>query len=140
MSANRFETSVEAEAAFYRAFENADLEEMMRVWAPMPGIVCIHPAGPRLVGAVQIGESWRRMFAGGPSMHFALDERQVTEGQGLTLHVVHEIITVAGEAAPRRPIVATNAYQLTVHGWLLVLHHASPIAGARPPAAPASVH
>jgi len=140
MGGNHFETAIAAETAFYRAFENADLEEMMGVWAATPDIVCIHPAGPRLVGPVQVRESWRRIFAGGPSMQFAIDERQVTECRGLALHVVHELITVTGEAAPRRPIIATNAYRLAAGGWLLVLHHASPIAGVQAPAAPKSVH
>ena len=140
MAGNPFGTPGEAEAAFYRAFEDADLEAMMGVWAATPDIVCIHPAGPRLVGPAQVRESWRRIFAVGPSMQFAIAEPRAIEGGGMALHVVHEFITVAGEAAPRRPIIATNAFQLTADGWLLILHHASPIAGAQPPSAPASIH
>lgn len=134
-------SALEAEAAFYRAFEDADLEAMMAVWGNGPGIVCIHPAGPRLVGRARVRESWRRIFAGGPSMQFSIGERRVTETADLAVHVAQEIITVVGEAAPRRPIIATNAYQRSPGGWVMVLHHASPIALPTPaPAAPSSVH
>lgn len=135
-----FKSSLDAETAFYSAFEEADLDKMMAVWDSTARIVCIHPAAPRLVGPAQIRESWRHIFAGGPSMRFAIAERQVIETAELALHVVHEIITVVGEAAPRGPILATNAYRRTADGWLLVLHHASPVTGVQRQAAPGSIH
>jgi hypothetical protein len=46
----------------------------------------------------------------------------------LAIHVLHEHISVPGEAAERPPAVATNIYQLTEQGWRMVLHHASPVA------------
>ena len=35
MTAPVFATPEEAEAAFYRAFENTDLDAMMAVWSPL---------------------------------------------------------------------------------------------------------
>ena len=43
-----YETSRAAERAFYAAFQRANLEEMMQVWADEDSIMCIHPMGPRL--------------------------------------------------------------------------------------------
>ena len=46
----RLETAEQAETAFYTAFENADTDAMMEIWADDGNIMCIHPNGPRLVG------------------------------------------------------------------------------------------
>lgn len=121
-----FSTPQEAEAAFYEAFERADLSAMMAVWAEEEDIVCTHPGGPRLTGLDQIRDGWRRIFANGPSLRFQISGQQILRGTLLTVHSVHENITVRGERAARPPIVATNVYLLTEKGWRMVVHHASP--------------
>jgi SnoaL-like domain len=47
MSDINFVSSLAAEAAFYKAFEHADIGAMMAVWAEGGDIVCIHVAGQR---------------------------------------------------------------------------------------------
>ena len=49
----------QAEAAFYRAFEKADLGAMMAVWAEDEEILCIHPGGQRLIGMDAVREIGR---------------------------------------------------------------------------------
>jgi ketosteroid isomerase-like protein len=60
MSAPYYETSRDAERAFYAAFRQANLEEMMQVWADDDSIMCIHPMGPRLDGRAAVTRSWSR--------------------------------------------------------------------------------
>ena len=48
----------------------------------------------------------------------------------LAVHSVYEHITVAGEARPRGPVIATNVYLRTERGWRMVAHHASPAPAA----------
>ncbi|HSP00552.1 MAG TPA: nuclear transport factor 2 family protein, partial [Thioalkalivibrio sp.] len=45
-----YESSEQVEAAFYDAFERADMDVMREVWANDKGISCIHPGGERLDG------------------------------------------------------------------------------------------
>ena len=44
-------TPDEIEATFYEALQSGDIEKLMACWADEDDIVCIHPGGPRLVGA-----------------------------------------------------------------------------------------
>ena len=121
-----FTTPQEAETAFYDAFEKGDLDAMMGVWADEDDIVCIHPGGPRLAGAEQIREAWRRIFAAGQNLHFRLNKQHALNGMTLVVHSVYEEITAAGEARSRQPAIATNVYMRTESGWRMVVHHASP--------------
>ena len=138
-----FTTPQDAEAAFYDAIEKADLEAMMAVWADDDDIVCVHPGGARLAGMAQVRESWRQIFAGGQALRFRLRNQQAVNGMTLVIHSVYEQISVAGEARPRTPIIATNVYLHTERGWRMVVHHASP-APANPDAeskrAPKTLH
>ncbi len=126
MKTSIFPTPQDAETAFYEAFENADLEAMMAVWAEDEEVVCVHPSGPRLTGHAQIRESWRQIFANGPSLRFHLTGQQYLRGMLLSVHSVYENIVVTGETAPRNPIIATNIFLLTEKGWRMLLHHACP--------------
>jgi ketosteroid isomerase-like protein len=120
-----FTTPQDAEAAFYEAIEKADLDAMMAVWADDEDIVCVHPGGARLAGMAQVRESWRQIFAGGQSLRFRLRNQQALTGMTLVIHSVYEQISVAGEARPRTPVIATNIYLHTERGWRMIVHHAS---------------
>ena len=138
-----FTTPQEAEAAFYEAFEKADLEAMMAVWADDEDIVCVHPGGVRLSGMAQVREAWRQIFAGGQTLRFRLRQQQSLNGMTLAVHSAYEQISVAGEAQARTPVIVTNIYMRTENGWRMVMHHASP-APASPDAeakrAPKTLH
>lgn len=125
MDAARYHTPQEAEAAFYQAFQRKDIGAMMAVWADRADIVCVHPGGRMLIGADAVRASWEEIFRHGPVLRFTIDERSRTENGELALHIVHEHIHAGGEMAPA-PVLATNAYRRTEHGWRMILHHASP--------------
>ena len=129
MSARIFPTAQDAENAFYEALERCDLEAMMAVWSEDEEIVCVHPAGQRLAGQAAVREAWRQMFAGGPNMRVHITQQVVIAGVMIEAHSAHENITVAGEARPRPPMVATNVYLRTAAGWRMIVHHASPAPG-----------
>jgi ketosteroid isomerase-like protein len=121
-----FSTPQDAEAAFYEAFEKADLDAMMAVWADDDDILCVHPGGPRVSGTAQVRESWRQIFASGQTLRFRLRHQQAVNGMTLVVRSAYEQISVAGEARSRTPVIATNVYLHTEHGWRMVVHHASP--------------
>lgn len=123
-----FATPDEAEEAFYTAFAKASLDAMMGVWLDSDTITCVHPVGPRLTGREAVRGGWQELFRGGGGLRFRLGEVSRIQDALLSIHILHEYITVPGEEAERPPAVATNIYQLTNDGWRMILHHASPVA------------
>jgi ketosteroid isomerase-like protein len=119
-----FNTPEAAEQAFYNAFERADIDAMMSIWAPNESIVCIHPLGPRIFGTAAIKASWVRIFATEAHFAFTLSESQNTQDSGLAVHMHKEKIEV--DEVLRGVMLATNIYQLINGSWRLILHHASP--------------
>jgi len=123
-----FATPDEAEEAFYTAFAKADVDAMMAVWLESDAITCVHPVGPRISGREAVRAGWQELFRGGSGLRFRLGEVNRIQDALLSIHILHEHITVPGESGERPPAVATNIYQLTQDGWRMILHHASPVA------------
>jgi ketosteroid isomerase-like protein len=119
-----------AEAAFYEALQHGDVDAVMQVWGDDDDIVCVHPGGPRLVGAAAIRASFEQLLAGGAlAIHAERVLRNVT--LGCAVHNVVERVQVQGEPGARGDpqfvcVLATNVYVKTPDGWRLALHHASP--------------
>lgn len=126
MSEPYYETSRDAERAFYAAFLRANLEEMMQVWADEDSIMCIHPMGARLDGRAAVARGWEQIFSGGPSLRFDLNEVSCTLSGDLAVHCVHENIDHGPGFGQRSLVLATNIYKSTERGWRMLLHHASP--------------
>jgi ketosteroid isomerase-like protein len=120
-------TPEQAETAFYRAFERADLAAMMAVWAEDEEIICVHPGGERLAGFDAVRDSWRQLFSQGPRLRFQLLDRRVHSVRPMSIHTLYESIAVGGEVGPAHLALATNIYLLTSAGWRLLVHHASPL-------------
>lgn len=123
-----YPTPDDAETAFYDAFERADLAGMMSVWAEDDDVVCIHPQGPRLTGFEAVRESWMQVFAGGGSrFRVRTIEARRFSGQSVAVHSVIEVLSAATQPGPTQSVCATNVYELTDHGWRMVVHHATPV-------------
>jgi ketosteroid isomerase-like protein len=131
-------TPEQAESAFYRAFERADLSAMMAVWAEDEEIVCVHPGGERLIGLDAVRDSWRQLFSQGPRLRFQLLGLRVHTARPLSIRHLYESITVAAAVGPAHLALATNIYLLTPSGWRILVHHASPLpSGTTAPETPA---
>ena len=116
----------EDEAAFYEALHNADLEQLMACWADEDEIICVHPGGPRLVGAAAIRQAFEQMFSVG-AIHATPERLRRIEALGAAVHnVLERVDQQTAEGLRRAWVVATNVYLKTAHGWRLVAHHASP--------------
>jgi ketosteroid isomerase-like protein len=130
MSEPSYATPEDAEKAFYEAFQQADLDAMMDVWADEDAVVCIHPMGPRLDGREAVARSWQDIFSGGGSMRFELSQVAATEDDLLAVRCLCENISHGPRFAQRSLVLATNIYKMTDRGWRMILHHASPGATA----------
>ena len=119
-------TPDDIEQQFYEALQQGDIERLMAVWAEEDDIACVHPGGPRVVGAQAIRASFDSMFANGPVNAQPERVRRV-HTQAAAVHSVVERVRVMTDEGPQSAwVVATNVYVKTSLGWRLVVHHASP--------------
>lgn len=121
-----FPTPDDAEAAFYEAFERADLAAMMVVWAEGEDVVCVHPSGPRLTGFEAVRESWMQIFAANVKLSVRVTDSCRLDGPSVSVRSVVEAITAPGTEGTPQFVNATNVYVLTDAGWRIAVHHASP--------------
>lgn len=126
-------TADDIEAAFYEALHTADIERLMACWADDDEIYCVHPGGPRLVGAMAIRLAFEAMFANGSIQAYPEKLHRVS-GPGSSVHSVVERIDLLTDDGPRRAyVLATNVFVKTAQGWRMVAHHASPGTAVEPP-------
>lgn len=120
-------TPDEIEAAFYEAMQAGDLEKLMACWADEDDIVCIHPGGPRVVGAGAIRAAFDAMFQHGGSIHARPEQIRRVDSLASAVHSVLEKVEVmTPEGAVQAVVIATNVYHKTAQGWRMVMHHTSP--------------
>ncbi len=127
-----FDTSQNAENAFYRAFERGEIEEMMSVWAVGSDIKCIHPMGTILSGSLAIRASWVDIFQAQFPRRFEVERVNLIQTADLAIHTVFETIVLPVRRQRFPPLLATNIYRRIEGSWHMVLHHASPIGSTEP--------
>ena len=115
------------EAQFYEALQQADIEKLMAVWSDEEEVACVHPGGPRMVGADAIRASFEAIFANG-AIDVQPDKVRRLHTHSSAVHHVVERVRVPGDAGGTQIAYAivTNVYLKTEQGWRMVLHHASP--------------
>jgi len=116
----------EIETQFYEALQRGDIERLMAVWSDDDDIACVHPGGPRLIGAAAIRSSFEAIFANGAINSQPEKVRRVISHSS-AVHSVLERVEVMGRDGPASAwVIATNVYLKGALGWRLVAHHASP--------------
>jgi ketosteroid isomerase-like protein len=116
----------DVEAAFYEALHAGDIERFMACWADEDDIVCVHPGGPRLVGAAAIRGAFEGMFAAG-SLRVHPERLRRIDTLGAAMHnLLERVELVTADGVQRAWVIATNVYLKTALGWRMAAHHASP--------------
>lgn len=113
-----------ANAAFYDAHENRDLDAMRAAWDHGDDVVCVHPGWPILRGWPLVEESWRRILEGPGDNQFILTNQSV-HVVGASAWVVNDENLMSSSGAGT--VAATNVFRLVDGDWKLVLHHGSPV-------------
>jgi ketosteroid isomerase-like protein len=109
-----------ANQAFYDAFRSEDALAMEALWAQRAPVACIHPGWAALVGREKVMSSWRAiMSSGAPPIRVTAPRVQVL---GDVAYVLCDEIVNGGR------LVATNIFVREDGQWLLVHHHAGPVA------------
>ncbi|TAK83081.1 MAG: DUF4440 domain-containing protein [Aquabacterium sp.] len=116
----------DVEAAFYRAMQQGDLDQLMALWADEDEIACIHPGGIRALGAQAVRASFESIFAVGSVDVRPESVRRLLSQAVAVHHVVERIQGITPEGPQAAYVVATNVYVRTPLGWRMLVHHASP--------------
>jgi ketosteroid isomerase-like protein len=116
--------------SFYRAFEQADAGAMDALWAGEPGDVCVHPGWEPTRGAINVANTWRRIFAGPSRLRFRLGQvhAEIHGTVGIVYCTENIWAAESGEIVGR--VAATNLFRKIDGRWRMVLHHGSPVPGA----------
>ena len=116
----------EIEQQFYEALRRGDIERLMAVWSDDEDISCVHPGGPRVLGAGAIRAAFDSMFANG-TIDARPEKVRRVQTHSCAVHSVLEQVRVMTEEGPQSAwVIATNVYVKGAQGWRLVSHHASP--------------
>lgn len=116
----------DVESAFYEAMRNADIDKLMACWADEDEIVCVHPGGGRLVGALAIRGAFDAMFSNGNIQAEVVRVRKLDTLSASVRSVLERVEVLTGEGPRHAYVIATNVYHQTAKGWRMVAHHASP--------------
>ncbi len=114
------------EQNFYEALHNADIEQLMGCWAEEDEIVCIHPGGPRLIGAGAIRATFEAMFANGSVQAHPERIHKIESLACAVHHLVERVELMTPQGVKNAYVIVTNVYQKMPQGWRMVAHHASP--------------
>ena len=116
----------DTEQQFYEALQRGDIERLMAVWSDDEEITCVHPGGPRVVGAAAIRSAFEAIFANG-AVNARPEKVRRLQTLSCSVHSVLEQVHIMTPQGPQTAwVVATNVYLKTAQGWRLVSHHASP--------------
>jgi len=116
----------DTEQQFYEALQRGDIEKLMAAWADDDDISCVHPGGPRLIGAAAIRAAFEAMFANGSIDAHPEKVRRLQTESSAVHSVLERVQVMTNEGAQAAWVIATNVYVKTALGWRLVSHHASP--------------
>lgn len=114
------EDVLEANQAFYSAFNQKDIGAMDAVWARSVPVGCIHPGWNVLIGRELVMESWERILEN-PS------QPKVFSG-GASVSIMGNVaIVTCREMVTGAPLAATNVFVREDGAWRLVHHQSGPV-------------
>jgi ketosteroid isomerase-like protein len=114
------------ENAFYEALHTADIQKLMGCWADEEDIVCVHPGGPRLIGAGAIRAAFEVMFANGNIQAYPERIHKIESLASAVHHLVERVEVMTPQGPQKAWVIATNVFHKTPQGWRMVAHHTSP--------------
>lgn len=117
-----------ANEAFYRAFQQRDLEAMSAVWSHGIGSLCVHPGRQALRGWEEIRSSWAAIFRNTSQLRIDIEVIQTEMSGDLAYVVLTEgVLQEAGGRRSKALSLSTNIFENMAQRWYLVHHHGSPI-------------
>jgi ketosteroid isomerase-like protein len=113
-----------ANAAFYEAFEQRDLDAMSDIWEHSDRVACVHPGWAVLHGWASVAASWFALFDGPQRLQFIVTDERVEVVGDLAWVTCNENLLDTGAT---QAVAATNVFVRHDAGWRLLHHHGSPV-------------
>ena len=134
---------LQVNSAFYQAFSKKDYDAMEDIWLHDASALCIHPSSVPIIGAKNVLNSWKEMFASGTEAF----QKNKMEPSNIRLSVkgTSAIITCDEEIYTKRfirgkkrvgdkskngmelvnKLITTNIFRKVGGKWYMVHHHAT---------------
>ncbi|MGD9755673.1 MAG: nuclear transport factor 2 family protein [Acidimicrobiia bacterium] len=117
------EAVLAANAAFYEAFEAADLDAMSDRWEHSDRVICTHPGWPALYGWSKVAASYYAIFSNPSRQQLILTDVHASRNGDTAWVCVDE--NLLGPAMGHT-VSALNLYVRDAAGdWKLIAHHGS---------------
>ncbi len=119
---------LEVNERFYKALGTRDLDLMGTVFVHDNRAGCTHPGWLMLKGWEAIRQSWENVFD--PEDQLQINLHNVTvdiQGNAACVTCIQELTYIRRDPVMMNVSVSTNIFEKTESGWLMVIHHASPI-------------
>lgn len=124
---------LEANAAFYAAFEAQDFDAMSDVWVHSDEVACTHPGWGTLRGWGAVAGAWVSLFDNSVPLQFIVTHERVhVVGDMAWVTVDENLIDQSGEGVSGNTVAAVNLFRRDDDTWRMVLHHGSPVVDATP--------
>ena len=119
---------IKANSRFYEALGERDIELMKLVFVPDERAGCTHPGWIMLRGYDAIIQSWENVFDPEDKLHINLHNVTVDlRGQTAWVTCIQELTYIRRDPVMMNVSVSTNIFEKTDSGWLMLIHHASPV-------------
>lgn len=118
---------------FYDAVSHQNMLAMEQVWSHTRYVRCVHPGWNMLEGWDMIRESWREIFTDAICLTVEAEDPDVTVlGPTAIVTCREKITTFTLDGSSTSMAQATNIFEKVDGRWLLIHHHASPLALPEP--------
>lgn len=114
---------IAANASFYMAFREKDLEAMDAIWAKKTKVSVIHPGWNAIFGRDKVMSSWQNIIDSGGAP-------KIDPVQPVVLFRDHSAVVLCYEKVGNSYLVATNIFVLEDSAWRIIHHHAGPAPAA----------
>ena len=120
----------EANIAFYRAFENLNIQEMDTIWADEDYVRCIHPGWDARIGWNAVRDSWVLIFNNTFGIQFSVEIiDMMVRAHFASVACIETIATLDQGTWQSGMVVATNLFEERHGMWKIIHHHGSPVIG-----------
>lgn len=122
------EKIIEANTAFYKALGTRDIELMKEVWVKDERAGCVHPGWTILRSWESIIQSWENIFDPNDQVDINISDISININKNIAwLTCIQEMVYINREPSMFNLSLSTNIFEKRDGGWLMLLHHASPL-------------
>ncbi|HLE24056.1 MAG TPA: nuclear transport factor 2 family protein [Thermodesulfobacteriota bacterium] len=123
-----YEEVLKVNEMFYKALGTRNLELMDQVWVKDSRAGCVHPGWIILSGWQAIRQSWENVFDPNDQVDIRLSNITVEIKRDVAwVTCIQQLIYINRDPIGINMSQSTNIFERHDSGWLMILHHASPI-------------